>query len=208
MNRVLTKPKIVLGRASAGRLLKPAEFDAVTAFDENYRYELINGVVVVLAIPLPAETGPNELLGYYLLQYQMTNPSAAAALDATLPQQYVRTRSSRRLADRLIWTGLGRVPDTMKDVATIAVEFVSAGRRSWRRDYLEKRKEYRQAGIKEYWIFDRFERTLTVHQYRADKTLKKVIRETHTYQSPLLPGFDVPVAQILEAADKWARKKA
>src|SRR5437868_795467 len=104
------KRKIVLGEDSNGMLLTPAEFDAVEDYDENFQYELIHGVVVVNPIPLGEETGPNELLGYYLIHYQKTHPRGSA-LDYTMPQQYVRTTDSRRLADRLIWTGLGRLPD-------------------------------------------------------------------------------------------------
>src|SRR5438045_2938022 len=97
----------VLGPESAGLLMSPEEFDAIEEYDENYTYELVNGVLVVNPIPLAEETGPNELLGHALLIYKETHPQGAA-LDTTLPQQYVRTRVSRRLADRLIWAGLGR----------------------------------------------------------------------------------------------------
>jgi Uma2 family endonuclease len=117
----------------------------------------------------------------------------------------VRTTKSRRLADRLIWTGLGRVPNVRRDVARIAVEFVSAGRRNARRDYVDKRREYMEAGIAEYWIFDRFRRTLTVIRKGRKKEL--VVPENKTYQPPLLPGFELLVGQILMAADRWARSE-
>src|SRR5438309_2219033 len=151
----------VLGPEAAGVLMTPEEFDAIAEYDENYRYELVHGVLVVTPIPLAEETGPNELLGHLLLQYREDHPQGRA-LDHTLPQQYVRTRTGRRLADRLIWTGLGRLPNCRKDTPSIAAEFVSAGRRSRQRDYVDKRQEYQEAGIQQYWIIDRFQRTLTV----------------------------------------------
>jgi hypothetical protein len=164
-------------------------------------------VLVVSPLPLAQETGPNELLGHYLLGYQESHPQGTN-LDLTLPQQYVKVRGGRRIADRLIWAGLGHVPDTREDTATIAAEFVSAGRRNQKRDYQEKRREYRKAGLKEYWIIDRFRRTMTVFQFRNKKTVvKKIIRETETYESPLLPGFHVPLAKLLEAADRLARRQ-
>ena len=100
--------------------MSPEEFDAVEDYDEDYRYELVRGVLVVTPIPLADETGPNELLGNLLYHYQRNHPQGSS-LDDTLPQQYVRTDVGRRLADRLIWTGLGRIADTRRDVATIAV---------------------------------------------------------------------------------------
>ena len=197
----------VLGPDSAGLLMSPEEFDAIEDYDENYRYELVNGVLVVHAIPLPQETGPVDLLGYYLRDYQQRHPRGHS-LDFTLPQQYVRTPRSRRLADRVIWAGLGRLPSVRRDLPTIAVEFVSAGRRNQQRDYVDKRQEYMEVGIREYWIFDRFRRTLTVIHNRPEGEQEQVVAEHETYQSPLLPGFEVPLARLLEAADRMAELEA
>lgn len=193
----------VLGIESSGMLMTPEEFDAVTEYDENYRYELIHGVLIVNPIPNPEETGPNELLGHLLWDYQQRDPRART-FDESLPQQYMRTATGRRIADRLIWIGLGRLPNPRKDAPAIAVEFVSAGRRNRRRDYIEKKQEYGDAGLKEYWIFDRFQRTLTVIAYSPTGTTESQIAEGATYGSPLLPGFVVLLDRILAAADRFA----
>jgi Uma2 family endonuclease len=203
MNRLPAEVEVVLGPDSNGIMMTPEEFDAVEDYDENYTYELVQGVVVVNPIPLAEETGPNELLGYFLIHYKEAHPQGAA-LDGTLPQQYVRTRKSRRLADRLIWTGLGRVPNRRRDLPTIAVELVSAGRRNRQRDYVDKRREYLEAGIPEYWIIDRFQRTLTVVHNRPGGPQEQVIAEHETYQSAFLPGFELPLARLLAAADQHA----
>ena len=100
----------VLGPESAGLLMSAEEFDEIEQYDDNYQYELVHGVVVVSPIPLPVERGPNELLACFLWQYQETHPQGKA-LDLTLPQEYVRTATGRRIADRLIWAGLGRMAD-------------------------------------------------------------------------------------------------
>ena len=191
----------VVGLESAGILMSPEEFDAISEYDENFQYELIHGVLVVHPIPLPEESGPHEYLGYTLLNYQEHHPSGKA-LDYTLPQQYVQTSTSRRIADRLIWTGLGRLPSRRRDVATIAVEFVSSGRRNRERDYVAKREEYREAGILEYWIVDRFRRTLTVIRNSADGTVERVFTEQEEYEPERLPGYKFPLAQLLRSADR------
>jgi hypothetical protein len=67
MSTAATESKIVLGPELNEILMTPEEFDAVEEYDENYRYELIHGVLVVNAIPLEASVGPNEMLGYWLL---------------------------------------------------------------------------------------------------------------------------------------------
>lgn len=203
MSTVPAESDIVVGLESTGLLMSPEEFDAIDQYDENYQYELVNGVLVVHPIPLPEETGPNEYLGYKLLEYQEHHPQGKA-LDYTLPQQYVHTATSRRIADRLLWTGLGRLPNRRRDIPTIAVEFVSAGRRNAQRDYVDKKEEYREAGIAEYWIIDRFRRTLTVIRNDIPDVEDQIVPENETYESPLLPGFKIPLAEILRSADRLA----
>ena len=200
------RPRLVLGLESAGMLMTPEEFDAVTEYDQSYRYELIHGVLVVSPIPLPQETGPNELLGNYLFVYQTTHPQGGA-LTLTLPQYYVHASTGRRVADRLIWCGDRAEVDPYRDVPNIAVEFVSVGRRNRERNYEEKRDEYGKVGLEEYWIIDRFERTLTVIQYRGKKPVFRVFRNGEEYESPLLPGFVVPLRKLLQAADRLAKRK-
>jgi Uma2 family endonuclease len=203
MSTAAAEPDLILGQDSAGLRMTPKEFDAIEEYDENYHYELVDGVLVVSPIPLPVETGPNELLGHLLLIYQEDHPEGRD-LDYTLPQQYIRLPRSRRLADRVIWTGLGRMPKRNRDVPTIVVEFVSRGHRNRQRDYVDKRKDYKRAGIKQYWIIGRFERTITVFTYGATGSRKQVIPEGKTYTSPLLPGFVVPLDRLLIAADRLA----
>jgi len=196
----LIPSRIVLGPSLAGAFLSPEEFDAADEADRDFRYELIDGRLIVTPPPLEAERGPNELLGHLLLLYQEQDP-VGSALDATLPEHTVVTANNRRRADRVIWAGLGRQPEPRTDVPTIVVEWVSESKRDWKRDYLEKREEYLQTGVKEYWIFDRFRRTLTV--YRAGTAAPQVAREAETYRTPLLPGFEVPIARLLAVADRW-----
>jgi hypothetical protein len=119
MNPLLaTVGKLRLDFESAGMLLTPEEFDAVDDYDDEYRYELIRGVLVVNPIPSEGEVDPNEELGRWLRNYQEQHPQGAA-LDATLPERYVRTATSRRRADRVIWAGMGRLPDSKRDAPQI-----------------------------------------------------------------------------------------
>jgi Uma2 family endonuclease len=202
MTAIPTSAPLVLGFESAGMLMTPEEFDAVEEYDPEYCYELIHGVLVVSPIPLAQETDPNEELGHMLRRYRDEHPEGHI-IDSTLPQQYVYTETGRRLADRLIWTGLGRMPDRRRDVPTVAVEFVSAGKRSRRRDYEEKRREYMQIPIPEYWIIDRFERTLTVVTYDPAGPRERIVREHETYSTPLLPGFELALAVLFGLGNQW-----
>ena len=105
-----------------------------------------------------------------------------------------------RLPDRVIWAGLGRRPEPKSDVPAIVVELVSKSRRDRRRDYVEKKEEYREAGVKKYWIIDRFARRMTVSFVDGRE---QVIGEAETYRTPVLPGFEVPLSTLFMVGDRW-----
>lgn len=192
--------KRAFGPEANGVLMTPEEFDRAD-FEEGWRYELINGVLIVSPIPALSERDPNEELGHWLRNYKSNHPRGAA-LDFTIHEHTLMTLQNRRRADRVIWAGLGRRPQPT-ELPTIIVEFVGARRRDRLRDYEVKRDEYLELGIKEYWVIDRFQRTMTVFTLWGGRTRKKVIRESQTYKTKVLPGFELPLAELLALADRW-----
>jgi Uma2 family endonuclease len=191
---------LYLGPDSAGITLTPRQFDEAD-FLEGWRYELIHGVLVVSPTPLEQERDPNEELGVILRNYRGTHPQGRC-IDKTLPEHTVRVRRNRRRADRVIWIGLGRVP-TRRDVPSVIAEFVSKGKRDWVRDYVEKRDEYMAIGVLEYWVFDRFRRTMTVFTRQGRRIKKATLGENGTYITSLLPGFELPLKKLFALADEW-----
>jgi Uma2 family endonuclease len=188
-------------------LMTPEEFDALpeSAFDPRFRFELIHGVLVAVPPPGAGERSPNDELGYMLRLYRGTHPEGAA-MDETLPEQTVVAGALRRRCDRAVWAGLGRLPDLTRDAPTIAIEFVSGKSVDRRRDYEEKRREYLGAGVREYWIIDRFRRMMTVYRAGADGPVALTVQEQDSYQTDLLPGFVLPLARLLAKADDWQPK--
>src|SRR5271163_3084255 len=94
-----------LGPRSAGLLLTTAEFDRAR-FRRGWRYELINGVLIVSPTPSRKERDPNEELGHWLRQYRDAHPQGSS-LNSTLPEEEIQTKKQRRRVDRAIWAGLG-----------------------------------------------------------------------------------------------------
>lgn len=181
-------------------------------FQPGYRYELIHGVLVVTPPPLEEERDANEELGYLLRDYQKSHPQGKR-LDLTLPEQNLRTVGQNRRCDRAIWLGLGRSPRTRgpvarRDVPAIVVEFPSSRSADQRRDYVEKQLEYRDIGVREYWIIDRFRRRMTAYAWVGSEWTRNEVGETDTYRTELLAGFELPLATLFAVSDKYGDENA
>ncbi len=200
-----------IGPRDAGMTMTLDEFERAE-YVRGYRYELIHGVLVVNPPPLEEERDSNEELGRWLRNYQEFHPQGKS-LDLTLPEQNLRTIGQNRRPDRVMWVGLGRRPITRgpaskRDVPTIVVEFTSNRPADQRRDYVEKKNEYRDIGVQEYWIVDRFRRTMTVYRWRGQRWTKKTLKQSETYTTALLPGFELPLTKLLGMADKYRTDSA
>ena len=201
--RTPTKPKPEVpryGPSANGRLMSPREFDRGD-FERGWRYELVNGVLIVSPSPVLNERDPNEELGRILRNYQEYHPQGGA-LDVTVSEHDVETGDNRRRADRAIWAGLGRLP-RKNETPTITVEFVSGTRRDWVRDYKTKRDEYLDAGVREYWIFDRFAQTLTVWT-KNGRRVKHLFTADQTFSTPRLPGLVLGLRRLFDLANRWS----
>jgi Uma2 family endonuclease len=196
--------RLRLRASSAGVLLTPEEFDAAE-FKQGPRYELINGVLVVSPNPMRQERASNDYLGHLVREYQEEH-ALGPIVDVTLPEETIHSTPNRRRADRVIWAGLGRLPND-DDPPTILIEFVSKGRAAHTRDHLVKRAEYATIGTREYVVFDRFQRTVTVIDYTTPGAAPCILGEKDVYRTPILPGFEVSIARLFALADRWDRKK-
>ena len=203
-----TQTSWVFGLGSNGILMTAEEFDNADPadFDELYNFELINGVLIVSPIPLEQEADPNEELGHLLRSYQEAHPKGKA-LDKTLPERYVKAGANRRQADRVIWAGLGRLPQK-GETPTIVVEFVSSRKRDRERDYEAKREEYEAIKVQEYWIIDRFQKNMTVHILEDGAFRRKIVSAKQSYRTKLLPGFELALARLFALADQWGDEEA
>ncbi len=188
-----------IGPDHNGIMMTPEEFDAAADWDENYRYELIHGVLLVLPLRSAAVRSANDELGRLIRGYSEEHPDGHV-VDDTLYSQTLRLVADRRIADRVVWIGLARTPDPERDIPAIVIEFLSRRFRDRKRDHIVKRQEYAAIGVDEYWVVDRFGRKMTVY-FRSGEVLE--LTATDIYRTKLLPGFELPLARLFAKSDRY-----
>ena len=65
------------------------------------------------------------------------------------------------------------------------------------RDYITKRHEYERAGVREYVIFDRSQRQVTVLRRVRGHFRETRLGPTDSYSTPLLPGLEIALKDII-----------
>lgn len=158
------------------------------------RCELLDGVVIVAAFPIP----DHQIL--------------ATALAAILWQQIVEPGLGIVMheAGLALWAQSALGPDltviraerasiigttTVDGAPDIVVEVLSSDRRA---DRVRKRELYQAAGIPEYWILDGDADSLTALALGDDGTYQEraVLTSADTLNTPLFPAFSLPLEQL------------
>ena len=190
-----TKTEIRLGVADHGANISRDEF-AEAQYDEPWRYERVNGRLVVMTPAGHDHQKPNNRIRDYLGAYALRHPEL---IEYVFSEAWVSTDDGTdRIADIGVFltatknkgTGPGRAPD-------LVFEIVSGGGEDRQRDYVEKRAEYQKAGVKEYVIIDRFEERVTILRRARGRFVESHLGPGDTYTSPLLPGLKIPLRGII-----------
>ena len=167
----------------------------------NRPIEFTDGFVEEL--PMPTFTHQAVLAFLYDLLRDYLKPRGGVVMFAALRMRIragkfrepdlliLRDRADPRLRDRY-WLG-----------ADLVVEVVSPD--NPQRDLTEKRADYAEAGIPEYWIVDPRDDVITVLALRGDAYVEHGVYDRgSTATSPLLDGFSADVSAVFDAPDSTA----
>lgn len=129
------------------------------ALHGNRMIELVDGTLQVLPMP----TWLHQLIVKFLIrELETATNNTGVVLAAPLP---VRLFEKTVREPDVMYFAPGSEPIDLRGYPTkldLAMEVVSEGVESRRRDYEDKRRDYERAGIREYWIVDPDERRITV----------------------------------------------
>ncbi len=182
------------GAEDDGRIVSSADFAAAT-YAPPWIYERVAGRLVVMSPEGKDHVRSSTPWLNRLVPYAVAHPDR---VQAVVPSPWVRIDAdTERIGD--IGVYLGGLLDDLNlpdQVPDLIFEFVSPSKEDRRRDYIHKRADYLKVGIREYVIVDRFDRKVTVLTRDGDRYAERVIPSTGTYDSPLLPGFVLPLSTV------------
>lgn len=173
--------------------------------DDGSRHEVIDGELHVTAAP---DVAHQAVISEF--DRSLGSWSTEAGLGWLVPGAGLIFSRHDGVIPDLMWYGAEQLPHALINPATgersgrfyvapyLAVEVLSPGKTNKDRDRETKLTLYSRRGVREYWIVDRFTRTVLVYRRTAaaELDLSATLTDRDTITSPMLPGFSVPVEQI------------
>jgi Uma2 family endonuclease len=166
---------------------------------EGYRYELVKGVVQMA--PFPA-VEHDDVLGRpidCLYRYRSDDPGRIAKM-TTRGGLLVPGEETVREPDLCVyrtWPRNARGYQVWKElVPFLVVEVVSPGQ--GQRDYEDKREDYWEAGVEEYWFLDPHREEFTALTRQGEDWRERTFDVSATYRPEILPEFELPVGFVLK----------
>lgn len=190
-----TIPTLRLGAADAGRVVSSDEF-AHAEFAEPYRYERVDGRLVVVAPAGEFHIAGTEPWRDYLGMYRLGNPEI---VERVVSEAWMRVDDDNdRIGDIGVYLKReAQAPPIPDRVPDLVYEVVSPGRRAHERDYLRKRDAYRQIGVREYVVIDRAASKVTVFDWTKPAAAARTLSRADVYTSSLLPGLAIALGEVL-----------
>jgi Uma2 family endonuclease len=165
------------------------------------RIELTDGQLEFLPMPTEAHEALVQLL--FLALYQFVNAKALGKVYSSGIRLRVRPRKIRQPDVIFLHRDHFHVRhNRVWDGADLVMEVVSDDPKDRQRDYEQKRIDYAEAKIAEYWIVDFERKTVVVHRLReGGYVVHGEFRRGDAASSALLSGFSVDVDALFAAAE-------
>ena len=186
---------------------RPMTLEEYLAYDDgtdSHRYELWDGILVEMG----AESDINVVIRTFLiLVFSQLTPYKRVRYGTEI--EVHGNLANTRFPDLLVLTeeGLLALADKSRSMLTLdmpapslAVEMVSSSdtnRTSRERDYINKRHEYAQRGILEYWIVDPIAAAVLVLTLSGETYTEAKLTGNEKVVSRALPNLDLSAEQIL-----------
>ena len=193
----MTTLAVTTPQPRAGMRLSAAQFMDLPDLDDKRKMELDDGALYIMPRPSPDHQFVQAELIRRFGDYRdrQPEPSIEVYQDIILALRPGQALLSPDLAIILPGPRAAVVTATMvAGVPDIVVEILSSDRN---RDLVYKRRLYARAGVREYWIWDLSNDSVTQLELRNDGYVERAILSTaDVLTTPLLPGLSIPLSGI------------
>ena len=193
-----------MGEPADGTPLTDAEYERLTT---EFSAELVDGRLDYLPMPRSVHSAIVRHL-IWALEQVLRPHFPGAALDTQHVRLRVRPSQAREPDVMVLLAGTADPRHGPEEWAGADLAFEVVSPDDPDRDYAEKRADYAEAGVREYWIVDCRERTAADPRGRTIRVLtleggeyrEAVFEEGELARSALLDGFAVDVTACLAGA--------
>ena len=193
----MTTLAVTTPQPRAGMRLSVAQFMDLPDLDDKRKMELDDGVLYIMPRPSPDHQFVQAELIRRFGDYRdrQPEPSIEVYQDIILALRPGQALLSPDLVIILPGPQAAVVTATMvTGVPDIVVEILSSDRN---RDLVYKRRLYGQAGVREYWIWDLSNDSVTQLELRNDGYVERaILSAADVLTTPLLPGLAIPLSGI------------
>ena len=199
MSKTVTR----VGPLDDGRPMTLEDFEFAEGV-EGRLYELSRGVVTVIDVPKRKHMAQIEAIRDQLYPYKFAHPSRIHTIATGAECKILlEDLQSERHPDLAVY--LSPPPNDEADIWStwipeLVIEVVSPS--SVQRDYVEKREEYFQFGVQEYWIVDADKGQVLILQRSRGTWAERIVQPPQLYQTRLLPGLEFACESVFAAAAK------
>ena len=165
------------------------------------RYQLINGEIFQMASPSVAHQALVMELSLLFGNWLKGKPCRvfASPLDVRLFPKKDKSDKTVVQPDLLVVCGKEKLAKgSVNGPPDLAVEILSPS--NSHRELFLKFQYYLEAGVREYWVIDQEEKKVQVHIYEKGRFLSAVYNENDRISVSILPGLDIELATLWEAA--------
>jgi Uma2 family endonuclease len=166
--------------------------------DDGRRREIIAGELLVSWAPHYRHQQTGGLCAYVL-----TDWSGRTGRGIVLPSSWLVLGEFDVVIPDVVWVSHERLARLADDSGCLAgapelvIEVLAPDEISARRDREVKRKLYSMFAVPEYWVLDWRLQMVAIYRYHETQLyLEATLWREDVLTSPLLPGFDCPVARL------------
>jgi Uma2 family endonuclease len=161
--------------------------------EDGRRHELLDGEHFVTDSPFAPHQDVVLELATHLRVYLWSHPIGRLFSN---PMDVILARNTVVQPDLLFISQerTGMIQGHVHGVPDLMVEVLSDSTR--RIDQGLKREIYERSGVREYWLIDHVERTITIYRLAGSRFRHAANLRGDALASPLLPGFALPLARL------------